>query len=161
MVELAWGLRMSNSYFLWVVTYQGSGRGKAPKKLRGGDVGEGNSVSLVSSAGGLNSRVGGMLYDPCGLNSTLEALTCSFPIVAVPKWTDQPTNAQYIMDFWKMRLKAPIDKKGLVSREAAEHCIREIMEGERGKEIKKNAIKLRKLAKEARVEVLIRTLKNL
>jgi len=64
MVELAWGLRMSNSYFLWVITCQGSGRGKAPKKLRGGDVGEGNSVSLVSSAGGLNSRVGGMLYDP-------------------------------------------------------------------------------------------------
>ncbi|XP_062173302.1 UDP-glycosyltransferase 74C1-like [Alnus glutinosa] len=103
----------------------------------------------------------GCFMTHCGLNSTLEALTCGFPIVAVPQWTDQPTNAQYIMDFWKMRLKAPVDEKGLVSREAAEHCIREIMEGKRGKEIKKNAIKLRKMAKEARVEVLIRTLKNL
>jgi pathogen-inducible salicylic acid glucosyltransferase len=109
----------------------------------------------------LTHELVGCFMTHCGLNSTLEAFTCGFPIVVVPQWTDQPTNAQYIMDFWKMRLKAPIDEKGLVSREAAKHCIREIMEGERGKEIKKNAIKLRKLAKEARVEVLIRTLKNL
>ena len=48
-----------------------------------------------------------------------------------------------------MGLKAPTDEKGLVRREAAKHCIKEIMEGERGKEIKKNALKWRKLAKKA------------
>jgi pathogen-inducible salicylic acid glucosyltransferase len=53
------------------------------------------------------------------------------------------------MDVWKMGLKAPVDEKGLVRREIAEHCIWEIMEGERGEEIKKNALKWRKLAKEA------------
>ena len=71
------------------------------------------------------------------------------PMVAVPQWTDQSTNAKYIMDVWKMGLKAPADEKGLVKREEIEHCIREIMEGERGKEIKKNALKWKKLAKEA------------
>jgi pathogen-inducible salicylic acid glucosyltransferase len=70
-------------------------------------------------------------------------------MVAMPQYSDQSTNAKYIMDVWKMGLKAPVDKKGIVRREVAEHCIREIMEGERGKEIKKNALKWRKLAKEA------------
>ncbi|GLT64019.1 hypothetical protein SLA2020_365370 [Shorea laevis] len=70
-------------------------------------------------------------------------------MVAVPQWTDQSMNAKYIMDAWKMGLKAPVDEKGFVRREAVEHCIREIMGGDRGKEIQKNALKWKKLAKEA------------
>jgi pathogen-inducible salicylic acid glucosyltransferase len=79
----------------------------------------------------------------------LEALSSSVPMAAIPYWSDQSTNAKYTMDVWKMGLKVPVDEKGLVRREIAEHCIREIMEGERGEEIKKNALKWRKLAKEA------------
>ncbi|GLT64025.1 hypothetical protein SLA2020_365420 [Shorea laevis] len=90
----------------------------------------------------------GCFVTHCGWNSTLEALSFGVPMVAVPHWSDQSTNAKYIMDVWKIGLKASVDEKGLVKREAAEHCIREIMEGERGKEIKKNALKWRKLAKE-------------
>ncbi|GLT64017.1 hypothetical protein SLA2020_365350 [Shorea laevis] len=48
----------------------------------------------------------------------------------------------------EMGVKAPVDEKGIVRREAAKQCITEIMEGDRGKEIKKNALKWRKLAKE-------------
>jgi len=69
-----------------------------------------------------------------GGNSTLEALSSSVPMVAIPQYSDQSTNAKYIMDVWKMGLNAPVDEKVLVNREAAEHCIREIMEGERGNE---------------------------
>ncbi|GLT66594.1 hypothetical protein SLA2020_389510 [Shorea laevis] len=79
----------------------------------------------------------GCFVTHCGWNSTLEALSFGVPMVAVPQWTDQSTNAKYIMDVWKMGLKAPVDEKGLVSREAAKHCIREIMEGERGKRLRK------------------------
>jgi hypothetical protein len=50
------------------------------------------------------------------------------------------------LEDWVRRLAVT---KGLVKREVIEHCIREIMEGERGEEIKKNALKWRKLAKEA------------
>jgi pathogen-inducible salicylic acid glucosyltransferase len=69
-----------------------------------------------------------------GGNSTLEALSSSVPMVAIPQYSDQSTNAKYIMDVWKMGLNAPVDEKVLVNRESAEHCIREIMEGERGNE---------------------------
>jgi pathogen-inducible salicylic acid glucosyltransferase len=91
----------------------------------------------------------GCFVTHCGWNSTLEALSSGVPMVAVPHWSDQSTNAKYIMDIWKMGLKPPVDEKGLVKQEAIEYCIGEIMEGERGEEIKKNALKWRKLAKEA------------
>ncbi|XP_062175064.1 UDP-glycosyltransferase 74F2-like [Alnus glutinosa] len=147
MAELAWGLRMSNSYFLWVV--RASEEAKLPKNFVEETSEKGLVVRWCPQLEVLTHESVGCFVTHCGWNSTLEALSCGVPMVAVPQWTDQPTNAKYIMDFWKMGLKAPVDEKGLVSREAAEHCIKEIMEGERGKEIRKNALKWRKLAKEA------------
>jgi pathogen-inducible salicylic acid glucosyltransferase len=147
MAELAWGLRMSNNYFLWVV--RASEEAKLPKNFVEETSEKGLVVRWCPQLEVLTHESMGCFVTHCGWNSTLEALSCGVPMVAVPQWTDQPTNAKYIMDFWKMGLKAPVDEKGLVSREAAEHCIKEIMEGERGKEIRKNALKWRKLAKEA------------
>ncbi|KAG2669734.1 hypothetical protein I3760_14G047100 [Carya illinoinensis] len=121
MQEIAWGLRMSNCSFLWVV--RASEEAKLPE----------NFVEETSKKG----LAVGCFVTHCGWNSTLEALSFGVPMVAVPQWTDQGTNAKFIIDMRKVR------------REVAEHCIREIMEGERGKEIKKNAFKWRKFAKEA------------
>jgi pathogen-inducible salicylic acid glucosyltransferase len=70
----------------------------------------------------------GCFVTHCGWNSTLEAFSLGVPMVRVPYWSDQSTNAKYIMDVWKMGLKAPTDEKGIVRRDAAKHCIREIME---------------------------------
>jgi len=147
MEEIAWGLRMSNRCFLWVV--RASEEAKLPKNFVEETSEKGLVVRWCPQLEVLTHESVGCFVTHCGWNSTLEALSCGVPMVSVPQWTDQPTNAKYIMDFWKMGLKAPVDEKGLVSREAAEHCIREIMEGERGKEIRKNALKWRKLAKEA------------
>ncbi|BFG42558.1 hypothetical protein CerSpe_288320 [Prunus speciosa] len=91
----------------------------------------------------------GCFVTHCGWNSTLEALSLGVPMVAVPQWTDQSTNARFIMDVWKMGLKAQADEKGIVRREEIANCVREILEGERGKEIRKNASKWKELAKNA------------
>uniref|UniRef100_A0A6N2MPJ9 Anthocyanidin 3-O-glucosyltransferase n=1 Tax=Salix viminalis TaxID=40686 RepID=A0A6N2MPJ9_SALVM len=46
----------------------------------------------------------GCFVTHCGWNSTLievyitEALSLGVPMVAMPQWTDQPTNAKYITD---------------------------------------------------------------
>ncbi|CAL9022642.1 unnamed protein product [Prunus brigantina] len=91
----------------------------------------------------------------------MEALSLGVPMVALPQWMDQKTNAKYIMDVWKIGLKAPCDERGVVRQEAVEHCISEIMEGGKGKEIQRNSIKWRGLARKAvcvKVEVLIKTL---
>ncbi|KAI4356263.1 hypothetical protein L6164_000296 [Bauhinia variegata] len=76
----------------------------------------------------------------CGLNSTFEAMSLGVPMVAVPQWSDQPTNAKYIMDFWKMGLMAPVDENGIVRGEALKHCIKEIMETKKGIEIKRSTL---------------------
>ena len=147
MEELAWGLRMSNSYFLWVV--RASEEAKLPKNFVEETSEKGLVVHWCPQLEVLTHEAVGCFVTHCGWNSTLEALSLGVPMVAVPQWTDQPTNAKYIMDVWKMGLKAPADEKGLVKREAIENCISEIMEGERGKEILKNAYKWKALAKEA------------
>lgn len=70
-------------------------------------------------------------------------------MVAVPQWSDQPTNAKYVEDVWKMGIRAKPDEEGIVRREVVELCLREVMEGEKGKEIRDNARKWKKLSKEA------------
>ena len=70
-------------------------------------------------------------------------------MVAIPQWSDQSTNAKYVVDVWKVGLKPPKDEKGIVRGEDVEICVKEIIEGERGKEMKMNAIKWSALAKKA------------
>ncbi|KAG2672695.1 hypothetical protein I3760_13G054800 [Carya illinoinensis] len=147
MQELAWGLRMSNNYFLLVV--RASEEAKLPKNFVEETSEKGLVVQWCRQLEVLTHEAVGCFVTHCGWNSTLEALSFGVPMVAMPQWTDQSTNAKYIMDFWKMGLKVPMDEKGLVRREGVAHCIREIMEGESGEEIKKNAFKCKKLAKEA------------
>ncbi|KAE8038035.1 hypothetical protein FH972_010581 [Carpinus fangiana] len=147
MEEIAWGLRMSNRCFLWVV--RELEEAKLPKNFVEETSEKGLVVRWCPQLEVLAHEAVGCFVTHCGWNSTLEALSFGVPMVGVPYWSDQSTNLKFIMDVWKMGLKAPADEKGIVRREAAEHCIREIMEGERGKEIKKNAFKWRKLAKEA------------
>lgn len=48
-----------------------------------------------------------------------------------------------------MGIKAQANEKGVVKQEVVEHCIKEVMEGERGKEIRKNATKWREVTKKA------------
>ncbi|KAK4381968.1 UDP-glycosyltransferase 74E2 [Sesamum angolense] len=36
----------------------------------------------------------------CGWNSTLEGLSLGVPIVVMPQWTDQSTNAKFVTDVW-------------------------------------------------------------
>ncbi|KAI9111192.1 hypothetical protein K1719_017803 [Acacia pycnantha] len=70
-------------------------------------------------------------------------------MVGVPQWTDQPTDAKYIKDMWKIGVKAEADEKGIVRRETVKKCIEEVMHSERGKEMKMNALKLKTLALKA------------
>jgi pathogen-inducible salicylic acid glucosyltransferase len=147
MEEIAWGLRMSNRCFLWVV--RELEEAKLPKNFVEETSEKGLVVRWCPQLEVLAHEAVGCFVTHCGWNSTLEALSFGVPMVGVPYFSDQSTNLKYIIDIWKTGLKGSADEKGIVRREATEHCIREIMEGERGKEIKKNALKWRKLAKEA------------
>ena len=70
-------------------------------------------------------------------------------MVATPQWTDQTTNAKFIMDVWKVGVRIKLDEKDIATKEEIGMCIGEVMEGERGKEMKMNSVRCKELAKEA------------
>ncbi|CAL4941479.1 unnamed protein product [Urochloa decumbens] len=77
---------------------------------------------------------------------------CSVPIVAMPQWADQPTNAKYIEDVLCVGVRVRSDAEGMVRKQELERCVREVMEGERTKLFKKNATSWSNKAKKAMAE---------
>nr|POF24414.1 udp-glycosyltransferase 74f1 [Quercus suber] len=67
----------------------------------------------------------------------------------MPQWTDQPTNAKFIADVWKVGIRIKLDERGIATKEEIEFCIREVIEDERGKEMRMNSGKWKELAKES------------
>nr|AFJ52954.1 UDP-glycosyltransferase 1 [Linum usitatissimum] len=145
--ELCWGLKNSNHYFLWVV--RSSEEAKLPQMFKAEMAEKGLIVSWCSQLEVLTSGAVGCFVTHCGWNSTLEAMSLGVPMVAMPQWNDQTTNAKFIMDVWKIGVKAAGDEHGMVGREVIEKCIREVMEVEKGEEMRRNAEKLKKLMKDA------------
>ncbi|XP_057957036.1 UDP-glycosyltransferase 74F2-like [Malania oleifera] len=148
MEELAWGLKRSNSYFLWVV--RKSEEEKLPENFIVETSEKGLLVNWSPQLKVLSSPAVGCFFTHCGWNSTMEALSLGVPMVGMPQWTDQPTNAKFIADVWNVGVRVQVDKEsGIVGREEVERCIREVMEGESGQEMRKNAEIWRDLTKEA------------
>ncbi|WZY82338.1 hypothetical protein YC2023_028722 [Brassica napus] len=95
----------------------------------------------------LSNKAIGCFLTHCGWNSTMEALAFGILMVAMPQWTDQPMNAKYIQDAWKVGVSVKTDKEsGIAKREEIEFSIKEVMEGEKSEEMKENAKKWRDLA---------------
>ncbi|KAF9608428.1 hypothetical protein IFM89_009794 [Coptis chinensis] len=145
--ELAWGLKRSNKYFLWVV--RDSEEHKLPIKFKDEMSEKGLVVSWCPQLEVLAHQALGCFVTHCGWNSTTEALSLGVPMVAIPQWIDQPTNAKFIEDVWRVGVRAKVDEKGIVISEEIENCIWDVMHGDRWEEIKRNAIRWKKLAMEA------------
>ena len=137
----------SGSHFLWVV--KESEKSKLPKEFMEISHSKGLVVKWCNQLQVLNHESVGCFVTHCGWNSTVEAVSIGVPMVAVPQWTDQPTHAKYIKDVWKIGVKAEADEKGLVRRETLKKCIEEVMNSERGKEMKMNAMTFKSLASKA------------
>ncbi|CAN4085658.1 unnamed protein product [Withania somnifera] len=135
MEEIAWGLKSSDSYFLWVFIEEISEKGLVIKW----------SPQLQV----LSNKAIGCFLSHGGWNSTIEALGFGVPMVVMPQWTDQTTNAKFIQDVWSIGMRVEVNEEGLVTREEIEECVRTVLQGQKGKEMKKNALKWKDLAKEA------------
>ncbi|KAL5583557.1 hypothetical protein UlMin_015999 [Ulmus minor] len=147
MEELASGFKATEFYFLWVV--RASEEAKLPENFAK-EMGEkGLVVNWSPQVEILSHEAVGCFFTHCGWNSTIEALSLGVPMVGMPQWTDQPTDAKLVEDVWKVGVRVKVDENGIVGREEVEFCIREVMEGERAKETSENAKKWKKLALEA------------
>ncbi|KAL2470123.1 UDP-glycosyltransferase 74F2 [Abeliophyllum distichum] len=146
--ELAMGLKNSNFYFLWVA--KASEQEKLPKKfVQETFDNKGLFVTWSPQLKVLSNKAMGCFLSHGGWNSTIEALSLGVPMVIMPQWTDQSMNAKFVEDVWEMGLRVKADENGIVRREEIEVCLREVMEGEKGKEMKKFTNKWKDLAMEA------------
>ncbi|TYI91650.1 hypothetical protein E1A91_D02G008100v1 [Gossypium mustelinum] len=147
MKELARGLKQTGFYFLWVV------RSSELPKVPHGFIEEMGDKALIVTwipqTEVLANEAIGCFFMHCGWNSTIEALCLGVPIVAMPQWADQTTDAMLVEDVWKVGVRVNVREDGIVSGDEIERCIRQVMEGEQGIETKRNAMKWKELAVEA------------
>lgn len=147
MEELACGLTQTNKFFLWVV--RESEIHKLPYNFIEDTAEKGLVVNWCSQLQVLAHKSVGCFVTHCGWNSTLEALSLGVPMVAMAQWSDQPTNAKYVEDVWKIGKRVRMEEDGICRREGIEFCVNEVMEGEVSEEIRENLRKWRELAKAA------------
>ncbi|KAL0346071.1 UNVERIFIED_CONTAM: UDP-glycosyltransferase 74E2 [Sesamum radiatum] len=146
-LELACALKASGSHFLWVV--RSSEEAKLPKNFPEETSEKGLIVSWCPQLEVLAHEAVACFITHCGWNSTLESLSLGVPVVAMPQWTDQSTNAKFVTDVWGIGIRAHADEEGLVRQEEIVHCLKNVMEGEDGKVVSMNVEKWRRIARAA------------
>ncbi|XP_050374038.1 UDP-glycosyltransferase 74B1-like [Argentina anserina] len=144
MKEFALGLKETGVHFIWVV--RASELGKLTDEIIDSVKEKGLLVTWCNQLEALAHEAIGCFVTHCGWNSILEGLSLGVPMVAVPKWADQMTNAKFVEEIWEVGVRAKEDDEGIVRKEEFVSCLKEVMEGERSKEIKKNSRKWRELA---------------
>uniref|UniRef100_A0A0D9W2N3 Deoxynivalenol-UDP-glucosyltransferase n=1 Tax=Leersia perrieri TaxID=77586 RepID=A0A0D9W2N3_9ORYZ len=148
--ELGNGLCNSGKPFIWVV--RSNEQHKLSDEIRRKCENRGLIVPFCPQLEVLAHKATGCFLSHCGWNSTLEAIVNGVPLVAIPHWADQPTTSKYMESLWGMGVRVRHDKGGGLQREEVERCIREVMEGDRKEDYKKNAVRLMKKAKESMQE---------
>ncbi|KAL3501241.1 hypothetical protein ACH5RR_035690 [Cinchona calisaya] len=147
MEEIAWALKSGDFNYLWVV--RESERGKFPDRFINSTSGKGLVVSWCNQLEMLANPAIGCFVTHCGWNSTLEGLSLGLPMVAMPQWSDQMTDAKFIEHIWTVGIRAKEDDFGIVRKEELLFCLKEVMEGERSHKIRRNASKWREMARAA------------
>ncbi|KAE8663225.1 putative UDP-glucosyltransferase 74F2 [Hibiscus syriacus] len=89
------GLKRSGRNLLWVVRV--SEQRKIPANFMEETSEKGLVVSWSPQLEVLSHKSVGCFMSHCGWNSTMEALSLGVPMVALPQWSDQMTNAKFIV----------------------------------------------------------------
>ncbi|KAL3642125.1 hypothetical protein CASFOL_012940 [Castilleja foliolosa] len=127
MEEIAMGLVMSQCNFLWV----------------------GIIVNWCSQTEILAHRSILCFLTHGGWNSTMEGVSSGVPLIAMPSFVDQTTNAKFIEGVWGVGVRVRGGENGMVSRDEVCKVVKEIVDGDKGKEIRNNAKMWKEYAKEA------------
>ncbi|KAI3518584.1 hypothetical protein L1887_07389 [Cichorium endivia] len=142
--EIAAGLLESRRPFLWVIrdSEQAGSLSKIEELKKHGMI-----VSWCSQVVVLSHQAVGCFVMHGGWNSTVETLVAGVPAVVFPQWSDQGTNAKMVEDVWRTGVRVRRrEGDGVVKGKEIERCVEFVMGDE---DIKRNAEKWRKLAREA------------
>ncbi|KAK1619966.1 hypothetical protein QYE76_025483 [Lolium multiflorum] len=147
MVEFAWGLAQSGRQFVWVVR-RDLVKGDAavlPEEFLAETAGRGLMPSWCPQQEVLDHPAVGAFLTHSGWNSTMESLCGGVPVISWPFFADQQTNCRYQCQQWGVGME--IDSN--VRRDAVAGLITEIMEGEKGKGMRKRAVDWKECARKA------------
>ncbi|CAJ2649078.1 unnamed protein product [Trifolium pratense] len=150
LVELAWGLANSKKKFLWVIrpdiVKDGSETLLVPQEIVEETKDRGLMVGWCPQEKVLKHKAVGGFLSHCGWNSTIESISNGVPLICCPFFNDQILNCKYIWSEWKFGMVMDSDN---VTRDEVEKLVVELIEGEKGKEIRRKAIEWKKMAIEA------------
>ncbi|KAF7848368.1 hypothetical protein BT93_L2054 [Corymbia citriodora subsp. variegata] len=147
LVEFAWGLANSGQTFLWVIRPDLVVGDKAilPPEFSATTRERSLLASWCPQERVLSHPAVGGFLTHSGWNSTIESIAAGVPVVCWPFFADQQTNCKYSCEEWGIGME--ID--GDVKREDVERQVRELMEGESGKEMKRKVMEWKEMAREA------------
>ena len=74
----------------------------------------------------------GIFVTHCGWNSTLESICFGVPVICWPFFAEQQTNCRYACTAWGIGTEVNQD----VTRDEIETLVKEVMEGDKGKEMR-------------------------
>ncbi|KAG2389662.1 hypothetical protein LR48_Vigan07g193100 [Vigna angularis] len=146
LVEFAWGLGNSNKSFLWVIRPDlvAGENAVLPQEFVKETKNRGLLSSWCSQEEVLNHPAIGGFLTHSGWNSTLESLCAGVPMICWPFFAEQQTNCRFCCKEWGVGLEIED-----VKRDKIESLVKELMGGEKGKEMKEKALQWKELAKSA------------
>ncbi|XP_031256869.1 UDP-glycosyltransferase 90A1-like [Pistacia vera] len=151
--EMAKGLEESKVSFLWVIRKEASELEDGFEervKERGIVVREWVDQREILT----HQSVKGFLSH-CGWNSVMESICAAVPILAWPIMAEQPLNARLVVEELKIGVRVETSNgsvRGFVKWEGLEKMVKELMEGEMGKESRKRVNEYSEMAKKAMEE---------
>ncbi|KAH7683033.1 Crocetin glucosyltransferase protein [Dioscorea alata] len=139
--EILKGLEESGRPFLWVLRKNNRGEGIEEKFIKKINEEKGKVVGWCSQVKVLKHSSVGCFVSHCGWNSMSEGLVAGVPMVMVPQWTDQMTNARLGEAEWRVGVRVAVEEDGMVKGEELRRCLEVVMAGEEseGVEIRKRA----------------------
>lgn len=145
--EFAWGLADSNHPFLWIVRPDILMGESAilPEELIEEIKDRALLVSWCAQDQVLAHPSVGAFLTHCGWNSVLEAICGGVPMICWPFFAEQQTNRRYACTTWGIGLEMDHD----VKREDVVRLVEEIMEGEKGKNMRERALEWKQNAEKA------------
>lgn len=149
LIEFAWGIANSKHPFLWIVRPDivtgDSDSASLPREFLEETKEIGMLATWCAQDQVLAHPAVGAFLTHCGWNSMMETVCEGVPVIGWPFFSDQQTNCRYSCTEWGIGMEVNED----VRREEVELLVKEMMGGEKGKELRRKAKEWKMLAEEA------------